>query len=392
MTNLSQRAAVPGVVLGCLLLTGCSARSAASGSDASREDPALVARHGGAAPQEVAVDQAMLASLEVDVIRAVERPRTLTVAGKVQFDEDRVGRVLAPVAGQVVELRVKVGDSVTKGQPLCVIKSREVAAALGEHLESHKDLELAEKTAAMTQDLVEHEAASKIALQQAQNDLAKARARVERTEEALRVLGLRPDEQPSARLDGRVPIVSPLTGSVIDRRVTEGQFVQADSMPLISVGDLSTVWVLGDIVERDLRLVSVGDRASMTTTAYPGEEFQGRVNYISDVIDPATRTAKVRVAVPNRHNRLKPEMFASIVLGIGRAERVLTLPARALFTENGQTWVYVATAPRRFVRRAVELTDDEGDDRRVLNGLRDGERIVVSGALLLRREEEKRAE
>src|SRR5439155_27223945 len=134
------------------------------------------------------------------------RARTLVVAGKVQFDEDRVARILAPLAGQIVELHAKVGDLVRKGQPLCAISSREVAAAVAEHLESHKDLDLAVKTFAMMQDLFEHQAASRIALQQAQNDQAKTRSRVGRADQELRVLGLR-DEDAIARFDGRLPIV-----------------------------------------------------------------------------------------------------------------------------------------------------------------------------------------
>src|SRR5206468_2336680 len=149
------------------------------------------------------------------------------------------------------------------------------------------------------QDLFEHEAASKIALQQAQNDLAKARARAARTEEALRVLGLAGQDD-LARVDGRLPIVSPIAGAVFERKVTEGQFVQSDSTPILTVANLDAVWVVGDLFERDLRLVGAGQAATITTSAYPGDRFQGRVNYISPAIDPSTRTAKVRVSVANR--------------------------------------------------------------------------------------------
>src|SRR5712691_8048185 len=225
------------------------------------------------------------------------------------------------------------------GSSLCAIASREAAAIVGEHIEGRKDLELAEKNAAMTQDLFEHEAASRMALQQAQNDLAKARARVARTEEALRMLGLVGHDElpPVDAVRGRVPIVSPIAGVVIERKVTEGQFVQSDSTPILTVGNLDTVWVIGDLFERDLRLVSVGQTASITTAAYPGDRFQGRVNYISPAIDPATRTAKVRVSVDNPRGRLKPEMFAAIDLHVDAHERALTVPTAAIFTETGSS-------------------------------------------------------
>jgi RND family efflux transporter MFP subunit len=193
------------------------------------------------------------------------------------------------------------------------------------------------------------------------------------------------------RFDGRVPVLSPIRGVVIERHVTDGQFVQSDSNPLLAVADLSAVWVVGDVFERDLSLVMASDSTVITTTAYPGEQFDGRVDYVSDVIDPMTRTAKIRVSVPNPKGRLKPEMFAAIALGVGGSKRVLTVPAKAVFTEGGRSWVYVATSDRHFRRRLVDVDQDQGVNRRVRSGLRSGERVVTDGGLLLREEEEKRA-
>ena len=388
MKGISLWTCAAAIAVGSAALSGCGGTTDAA-TDAPRES-AVTSERRDAEPPEVVVDSEMLGEIKVEVITERAVQRTLVVAGKVQFDEDRMARVLAPLAGQVVDLRAKVGDAVEKGQALCAINSREVTAAVGDHVESHRDLDLAEKSAAMTQDLYDHQASSKIALQQALNDLAKARSRVARTEQALAVLGLR-DENDFARFDGRVPILSPLTGTIIERKVTDGQFVQTDSMPLLTVADLSSVWVMGDIFERDLHVVTVGQVATVTTTAYPGEQFRGRVNYISEVIDPATRTAKVRVSAPNRNGRLKPEMFASIVLGVGEGERELTVPSGAAFTQDGRTWVYVSTQPGVFVRRAIEIVQDDGAEHRVLSGLRAGDRVVTAGALLLRQEEEKRA-
>ncbi|OLD18713.1 MAG: hypothetical protein AUJ01_07050 [Acidobacteria bacterium 13_1_40CM_3_65_5] len=350
-----------------------------------------------AAPTEgdgtIALDPKMRASIRVDTIAERDTASALAIAGKVQFDEDRVAHVLAPLAGRVVDLRVKVGDTTRKGQMLCAIGSREAAAVVGEHIEGRKDLELAEKNAAMTQDLFEHEAASRMALQQAQNDLAKARARVARTEEALRMLGLagHDDLPPVDAVRGRVPIVSPIAGVVIERKVTEGQFVQSDSTPILTVGNLDTVWVVGDVFERDLRLVTVGQTASITTAAYPGDRFHGRVNYISPAIDPATRTAKVRVSVDNPRGRLKPEMFAAIDLHVDAHERALTVPTAAIFMETGRSYVYVEVSPGRFARRPIEVVSGGGTERGVLSGLRAGDRVVVDGVLLLRQEEQQRS-
>jgi membrane fusion protein, heavy metal efflux system len=365
-----------------LAAAGCGGH----GETASAESPAADAR---AKDDSIVVDDKMRASLTIAAVEERDAASSLTIAGKVQFDEDRLSRVLVPVAGQIVDLRVKVGDVVRKAQPLCAVNSREASAAVGEHIESHKDLELAEKTAAMTEDLFQHDAASKIALQQAQSDLAKAQSKLARTEQALHALGI-DDDHRLASFTGRVPIPAPIGGSIIERKVTEGQFVQSDSTPIITVADLSTVWVIGDLFERDLHLVGVGQPAAITTAAYPGERFQGRVNYISEVIDPATRTAKVRISVPNPGGRLKPEMFAVVALGVAAGERVVVLTSRAIFTEDGRTYAYIDSGAGRFVRRSIEVAPGEGAERRILNGLHAGDHVVVDGAILLRQEENKR--
>ncbi|PYR36635.1 MAG: hypothetical protein DMF90_09425 [Acidobacteria bacterium] len=247
-----------------LALGGCQAKSGGALAAVEEGPPQPRPTTGERA---VVLTDAKLSDIRTDVVRERDRPGTLAASGKVQFDEGRVGRVLVPLAGPILELRAQVGDLVTKGQTLCVVQSREAALAVGDHIESHKDLELAEKTAAMTQDLFDHQAASKIALQQALNDLAKARSRVARNEEALRALGLH-DEDINAQTSGRVPVVSPLAGSVIERRVIEGQLAPADGTPIFTIADLSSVWVVGDIFERDLQAVAVGDTATITTTAY----------------------------------------------------------------------------------------------------------------------------
>ena len=338
----------------------------------------------------VSLDPKMLAAIRIEPVVEREIADAFAVAGKVQFDEERVARIVVPLGGQVIDLRVKVGDAVRRGDALCAINSREAAASVGEYIEARKDVELAEKTAAMTEDLFAHEAASRIAMQQAQSDLAKARSRAARTEESLRVLGLNPRDD-LAEFNGRLPITAPLTGIVIDRRVTAGQFVQSDGTPIMTIADLSTVWVIGDVFERDLQRVSPGQTASITTAAYPGETFHGRVNYISDSIDAATRTAKVRVSVANPGGRLKPEMFASVSLDLEAHNRVMLVPADAVFTEDGRAFVYAEIGRGRFVRRAVDVAQSEGPLRRVLAGLRPGDRVVVDGALLLRQHEQRRA-
>jgi cobalt-zinc-cadmium efflux system membrane fusion protein len=337
----------------------------------------------------VVLDEAMMHNVTVAALSEKSLPRLLTATGKVQFNEDQMARILAPVSGQVQQLRVKVGDPVHKGDILFVIHSREVAAALDEYFDSRKDLDLAEKTYTMNRDLFAHQAASRIALQQAESELAKAKARVTRTVESLRALGVDiGDKEPAEGISAHVAVRTPISGTVLERAVTEGQFVQPDNNALLTISDLSTVWVLADIFERDLHLVTVGQKAELTTSAYPEQRFVAHVARVSDVVDPATRTVKVRFLAANPDGHLKPEMFASVALFLNESAPALTIPPAAVFTEGGRSFVYVRLGEREFARRPLEVEPDAGS-LKVISGLQAGEQVVSDGALLVRLEENR---
>ena len=337
----------------------------------------------------VNLESGMMANIKVEQLSEKVLPSTFTATGKVNFNEDQMARILAPVAGQIIDLRAKVGDSVARGQTLFYINSRDAASAISEHLENRKDLELAEKHFALTKDLYDHQAASLVSLQQAEGDLAKAKTRAARSVKVLQVLGLNPNED---GMEARISVKTPLNGKVVERSVTEGQFVQPDSNPLMIIADLASLWVLADIYENDLHRIRVGQKAEVTTAAYPDERFMATISRISDVVDPTTRTVKVRFLVSNPAARLKPEMFASVKIFLGEAGTALTLPASAVFTENGKNYVYVQTGTTEFTRRTVEVSPDPSGRLRVTSGLKAGERVVSERAMLVHQQGSQKKE
>lgn len=337
------------------------------------------------AAESVEVDPPMMVNIRIEPARAQALHGLLTATGKVQFNDDRTARVLAPLPGQVVDLQLRVGDKVQKDQVLFSIKSREVAALVTDYRESQRDLDLAVKTQAMTKDLFEHQAASRMAFQQAEGELAKAHSQVARAEEALRILGLDPMEvEKNGGLRSLIPVRTPLGGVIIERPLTPGQYVQADSTPLLTVADLSTVWVLVDVFERDIHLVHPGQRVQVTAMAYPNRRFTAQVDHMGDKVDAESRTLKVRLLVSNAAFLLKPEMFISAAIELDDRVPGVTVPAKALFTEGEKSYLFVAVGERRFERRMVTAAPD-GDARvRVTSGIVAGDRIVADGALLLR--------
>jgi cobalt-zinc-cadmium efflux system membrane fusion protein len=289
----------------------------------------------------------------------------------------------------VQQLKVQVGDTVHAGEVLFMLNSRDVAAAFAEHTAAHRDFDLAQKTLAMTQDLYDHQAASKISLQQAQNDVDKDTARLQQDEQVLRVLGVdMPEDADESTLSPRVPVRAPRSGIVTQRSVTEGQFVDTQAEPFLTIADLSTVWVLADVFERNLHEISLGQKAQVTTDAYPDEKFVARVAQIGNVVDPETHTLTVRFLVSNPQLRLKPGMFATASLELpAAAGKALTVPSTAVFMEDGKSYSYVQSGERSFTRRQVSAAPDGANRVRVVAGLSQGDRVVTDGVLLLRQEE-----
>src|SRR2546427_1262443 len=344
-------------MMAALWTLGCSASTKATTSDPPKATEKV--------NKAFKLDPKMLAGIKIEALKENAAPSYLMASGKVQFNEDELANIIPPVPGQVQDLKIKVGDHVQKGDVLFFIYSRDVAASLAEHIEAHKDLDLAEKIYARTKDLFEHEAASRTAFDQAESERAKAQSKVNRTEETLRVLGVAENDMHSAA-SARIPVRSPLSGTVTERKLTEGQFVQPDVNPLVTIADLSSVWVLADIFERDLRFVSVGNRADVTADAYPDEHFSARVFRINDVVDPNTRAVKVRFLVTNPAQRLKPEMFASARIALEETQRAILVPPGAVFTDSGRSYAYVVTGEGEFEQRQIEAAQDGGGRLRVV--------------------------
>lgn len=307
---------------------------------------------------------------------------TTQATAKVAFDEGRVSRVGAPVSGRVVELRVQPGDHVRKGQPLLVIASPDAESAFADWIAARADAALAEKNLERQRRLLADQAVSQKEVQQAEGDATKARAARARALARLEVLGISPDD--AGGKPSRYLLRAPLDGVVVERPASVGLEVRADSgTPLVTVADLSRLWVLADVFERDLGAVAKGGRAEVRVAAWPGRTWEGKVAHVGDVVDPQSRTVKVRIEVQNPDQKLKPEMFARVSLRGAPAEASLAVPSQAVLSDGAASAVVVALGDGRFERRTIEAGPERDGRVRVLSGLSPGERVVVDGAIYL---------
>jgi cobalt-zinc-cadmium efflux system membrane fusion protein len=315
----------------------------------------------------------------------------IVTPGKLEANPNRVSKVVLPVAGRVVAVLVKTGDAVRKDQPLVTIQSPDADAAMSTYLaaratEGQAEVALgkAEADSERASDLFEHNAVAKKDVQAAGSALAQAKASLEQAratrEQSLRrltVLGLSANG-----FDQQVVVRAPLSGKVLELSVVPGEFRNDTNAPLLTVADLSTVWVTSQVPETYIRFVQPGERVQISLVAYPGKTFEGRVSRIADTVDSQTRTVKVQAELDNRRGELRPEMYGSIhhIEGIAPTPVV---PAGAVIQSGERTLVYVETAAGRFEPRTVTVGARSGDVVRVISGLSAGEVVVVDGAMLL---------
>ncbi len=334
------------------------------------------------------------ALVETGVVDYTGTKQDLTLAGKVAYGEDRYSKISSPLQGRVVEVRAHLGDRVKAGDVLLVVDSPDIAQAYSEYVKEDSDLQYATRSHELAKDLYENKALPLKDLKQAENELVKARAEFRRAKE--RLLSLRiPAEELNKPLDkqkitSRFEMKSPLAGVVVERAVTPGQSVGGDAgQVLFTVADLDMLQVVADVYERDLALVKEGQYAKVNVEAYPGVDFPATVAAIGDVVDPASRTIKLRAWVNNQEHKLKPEMFARLHLQIGEEARILAVPKEAVVEVDGKQYVYVVEDANRYVKREVKATSFTPGQMRILEGLTPGQRIVTKGAVLIKGQEVK---
>jgi membrane fusion protein, heavy metal efflux system len=320
------------------------------------------------------------------------RATVLETNGKIQFDEERLVRVNAPLTGRVVEVLARPGDAVEPGHRLLLLDSPDLGAAKSDYAKAVSDLERSEKALNLARDLFEVKAISEREIRDAENDYRKAAAEKERAASRLLALGL-PQAQlknVASREDTSTQIVvrAPRGGVIVERNVTPGQavtFGQSDTPTnLFIIADLSSMWVVADVYEPDVPKVRLGQVVTITLPCCPGERFEGKVTYISDSVDPQTRTVKVRAVVSNRARQLKAEMFVKVAIETG-SSTVLAIPPSAVQFEEGQPFVVIDKGNGGYERRPVKLGNDLDGIVEVLAGITPQDRIVSTGSILLKK-------
>ncbi|MBX5494591.1 MAG: efflux RND transporter periplasmic adaptor subunit [Bryobacteraceae bacterium] len=335
-----------------------------------------------------------LERIKVKTAEAASLPQEeVTAPGKIQAIPTRISRVAVPVAGRIRRVTVGLGDSVRAGQVLFTLESPEAASSVSAYRQAEARagqakaaLAKAEADLSRVRDLFEHRAIAQKEVISAEAALAQAKAEWEQASAAiheslgrLNILGLTPGE-----FQQEIEVRAPVSGKILDISVAPGEYRNDTSVPVITIADLATVYIVADVPESLIRLITTGERIEVHLAAFPGEVFSGRVARIADVVNPATRTIQVIAEMPNPQGRLRPEMFGEI-----RHEETFkfmpVVPGSAIVEREGYSVVWREKGRGHFEAVRITTGKPRGEVVPVLSGIQAGDRIVVDGTMLLER-------
>lgn len=365
------RALLFGSLLG-ISLCACNHSEPAPGTSTS---PAALLRKGERL--EIPPGSPLRERLRLQTMQPQSVRRSLEAPAELEADPARLARVTAPLQGRIVQLFVRFGDTVQKGQALFELDSPDLVSAQTDSLRARSALAQAERTLARQQDLRQAGIGAIREVEQAQTDRDLSKSELERSTLRLRLLGIDP-----GALGRPLTVRAPVSGRVVEYKVAPGEYKSDLAEPLMTIADLSTVWATASVQEKDIRRVQPGEDAVVTLIAYPGERWTGKVLFVGDLLKPETRTIPVRIALTNEARRLRPGMFGNVRFTENAAVE-LVIPLAGVVLLGDANFVFVEISPWLFERRRVNLGIQIEGLLLVSEGLRPGERIVSENAVLL---------
>lgn len=310
--------------------------------------------------------------------------RTLRLSGAVEYNDFKTTPVITQVGGPVSRVVVAPGEHVRAGQAMLYIASPDYSLLRSAYIKARDAAQLANKYFLRAQDLYEHHAISEADLEQAQSTRNQAQADLESSADAIRILGIAdPETIVTKPPTPEIPLYSPVAGEVVDRECSVGQLLAAGATQCFTLSDMSSVWILVNVYQKDVAYVHVGDAVTIDNESY-SDVVRGKIEYISPALDPTTRTLQARIEASNPGERLKKEMYVTAEVQAGVIPDALFVPnSSVLRDEQNLPYVYLETSNSQFARRDVTLGESQDGKTQILTGLQANDRVVGDGSLFL---------
>ena len=292
--------------------------------------------------------------------------------------------MITQVSGPVSRVVVVPGQVVRAGEPMLYVSSPDYSQLRTNYLKAQNAYALAQKAFTRAQDLYQHHAIAEQNLEQAESAEVQAGGDLASAQAALKVMGIQdPDALVKSAPSFEVPVKAPIGGMVVEQDVAAGQLLQPGTTQCFMISDVSTVWVLVNVYQKDLPYVRVGDEVSIQTDTYP-EVFTGRISYVAASLDPSSHTLQARIVTKNPGEKLKKDMYVVATVDAGKISNAIALPDAAVLRDSeNQPYVYAAAASNQFGRRAVTLGESLDGKTQITGGVKTGDQIIGNGSLFL---------
>lgn len=392
------------IVLGAgVLMTGCGKKEAAK-----EEKQAVVGEkkeaghetghrgeHEGEESDGVTLtpEKQKSSGIEVKQVALENTAVPLSATAAIEINMDRSAKISPRVTGKAVRIIATQGDRVKAGQALAYLDSVELDQTWADYLKAQGKAELARRNLQREESLYEKKISPEKDVLKAKQEFGEAEADMNLAKERFRLLGVNVSQFETSKGNGNhplIPVTTPVGGVVLEKTITQGEMVNSEKA-LFTVADLSTLWVVIDIYEKDISRLRLGTGVKVSVTAFPDQTFRGKIAYIGAVVDEKTRTEKARVTIDNSSGLLKPGMFATVLIEAtgSRAERLIAVSEEAVLVDGTKRYVFIQTAPDKFKRREIEAGRTLGNRIEVTSGLKEGESVAVKGAFILKSELKK---
>jgi len=318
----------------------------------------------------------MLASTTFSKASVETVQNELKLYGKISADNNKMSQVFPIVGGNVQKVNVELGDYVKQGQVLATIRSSEVAGYEKERLDANNDLAIAEKNLQVAQDLFSGKLNSEKDVMAAQTEVEKAKTALKRINEVFGIYNMKAGAQYN--------VTAPISGFIIEKNINQNVLLNPGNLNnLFTIAQINDVWVLANVNESDIGIITQGMNASIKTISYPDKVFTGKVDRIFNILDPDTKTMKVRVQIPNSDLALKPEMSATVTLRYAENNKMVAVPSSAIVFDKSKNWIMVYHDKSNIETRLVEIYKQVGDITYIKTGLKEGETIITRNQLLI---------
>jgi len=303
-------------------------------------------------------------------------PTTVIANGVVSPEVNRTIHVTSLGSGRVVDLKAKLGDTVEKGQTLLVISSPDLAGAFSDYEKAKADEQLSHRALERAQMLYDRGAIAAKDLEVAQDTEDKAKVDLNTADHRVRILGADPNH-PSAQIELKAPV----SGTIVEQNVAGAEGIKSlDNTPnLFTIANLFEVWVVCDVFENDLGEVHVGDSADIRLNAFPERGYRGKIADISRVLDPNTRSAKVRIVLPNPDGSLRSGMFAVAAFRSRKLTDRVVIPATAIMRLHDKDWIFQKIGANRYRKIAIQADGLAPDGmQEIRSGVKPGDEVVTN--------------